>query len=210
GSGFIAAHVLETLLSRGHSVVTTVSSQQEAEATLQAHGQLPRDRLDCVIVEDIAKPNAIMGTTGILKSVQQRAPTVKRVVVTSSFAAINNVYAKTAGKVYSEERVAWEFVEKKMLSFTLSVINPPLRIRDLITAVAKERCPLTGNYGYVVLAHVLAVEKEEAGGKRFFAVSSHFSDKTIADIIGQEFPQFRDRPPTGDTLASGDYPADGV
>lgn len=45
---------------------------------------------------------AIIGTTGILKSVQQYAPSVKRVVVTSSFAAINNVYAKGKGKIYSE------------------------------------------------------------------------------------------------------------
>jgi nucleoside-diphosphate-sugar epimerase len=45
---------------------------------------------------------AIIGTTGILKSVQKHAPSVKRVVVTSSFAAINDVYAKAKGKVYSE------------------------------------------------------------------------------------------------------------
>ena len=45
---------------------------------------------------------AITGTTGILKSVQKYAPLVKRVVVTSSFAAINDVYAFAAGKVYSE------------------------------------------------------------------------------------------------------------
>ena len=45
---------------------------------------------------------AITGTTGILKSVQKYAPLVKRVVVTSSFAAINDVYAPFAGKVYSE------------------------------------------------------------------------------------------------------------
>jgi nucleoside-diphosphate-sugar epimerase len=45
---------------------------------------------------------AITGTTGILKSVQKHAPLVKRVVVTSSFAAINDVFASSADKVYSE------------------------------------------------------------------------------------------------------------
>lgn len=45
---------------------------------------------------------AITGTTGILKSVQKYAPLVKRVVVTSSFAAINDVFASSADKVYSE------------------------------------------------------------------------------------------------------------
>jgi hypothetical protein len=41
---------------------------------------------------------AIIRTTGILKSVQKYAPSVKRVVVTSSFAPINNVYAKAKAK----------------------------------------------------------------------------------------------------------------
>ncbi|KAJ5390852.1 C6 transcription factor [Penicillium cataractarum] len=296
GSGFIATHVLETLLARGHSVVTTVRSQQKAQAILAGHPELSKDRLDCAIVEDIAKADAfdnaviseppfeavihtaspyhfhakdakellipaITGTTGILKSVQKHAPSVKRVVVTSSFAAINNVYAKAKGKVYSEadwcpiteaqandnpanayrasktfaERAAWDFVQNENPSFDLAVINPPLvlgpiahnlaslsalntsneRIRDLITGAAKNRCPPTGNYLYVdvrdlALAHVLAIEKPEAGGKRFFTVSSHFSNKEIAEIIGQEFPQFKDRLPSGDALIPGDYPADGV
>jgi nucleoside-diphosphate-sugar epimerase len=89
------------------------------------------------------------------------------------------------------------------------------RIRDLITGAAKDRCPPTGNYLYVdvrdlALAHVLAIEKPEAGGKRFFTVSSHFSNKEIAEIIGQEFPHLKDRLPSGEALAPGDYPADGV
>ncbi|KAJ5541662.1 NAD(P)-binding protein [Penicillium frequentans] len=296
GSGFIATHVLEILLARGHSVVTTVRSEQKAQAILQSHPELQKDRLDCIIVKDIGQANAfdkavvseppfdavvhtaspyhfnakdakelldpaIIGTTGILISVQKYAPSVNRVVVTSSFAAINNIYAQSKHKVYSEadwcpiteeqandspanayrasktfaERAAWDFMEKEKPSFDLTVINPPLvlgpiahrlaslsalntsneRIRDFITGASKSRCPPTGNYGYVdvrdlALAHVLAIEKPEAGGKRFFTVSSHFSNKEIAEIIGQEFPEFRDRLPTGEALAPGDYPADGV
>ncbi|KAJ5950526.1 NAD(P)-binding protein [Penicillium vulpinum] len=296
GNGFIAAHVLEVLLARGHSVVTTVRSQSKANAIQLAHPGIANDRLSFAIVEDIAQPNAfdqavvsdppfeavihtaspyhfhakdaqellapaIMGTTGILKSVQANAPFVKRVVVTSSFAAINDVYASGAGKIYSEadwspiteaqandspanayrasktfaERAAWDFVEKEKPGFTLAVINPPLvlgpivhnltsldalntsnqRIRDLLSGAAKNRCPPTGNYLFVDvrdlgLAHVLAVEKEAAGGKRFFAVSSHFSNAEISKIIGEEFPEYSDRLPTGDALKPGQYPADGV
>ncbi|KAJ5584659.1 NAD(P)-binding protein [Penicillium hispanicum] len=296
GNGFIATHVLETLLARGHSVVTTVRSQNKGDAILRAHPELTKNRLDYAIVEDMAKLNAfddavvseppfeavihtaspyhfhakdakellepaINGTTGILKSVQKLAPSVQRVVVTSSFAAINNVYAKGLGKTYSEadwcpiteeqandnpgnayrasktfaERAAWDFVANEKPTFDLTVINPPLvlgpiahklaslsalntsneRIRDLITGAAQERCPPTGNHLYVdvrdlALAHVLAIETPEAGGKRFFTVSSHFSNKEIAEIIGQEFPEFKDRLPRGKALAPGDYPADGV
>jgi nucleoside-diphosphate-sugar epimerase len=109
------------------------------------------------------------------------------------------------------------------------VINPPLvlgpvahnlvslsalntsneRIRDLITGAAKDRCPPTGNYLFVdvrdlALAHVLAIEKPDAGGKRFFIVSSHFSNKEIAKIIDEEFPKFGPHLPTGDALVPGD------
>ena len=45
--------------------------------------------------------SAVIGTTGILKAIKKSAPTVKRVVITSSFAAILD-QTKTTGKTYSE------------------------------------------------------------------------------------------------------------
>ncbi|CAG8390332.1 unnamed protein product [Penicillium salamii] len=99
-------------------------------------------------VKDFLDP-AIKGTTGILKAVKAYAPTVKRVVITSSFAAIVN--PKQPPKVYSEkvwnpvtweeamdhsqvyrasktfaEKAAWDFVEKEKPNFDLATINPPL------------------------------------------------------------------------------------
>lgn len=59
-------------------------------------------------VKDFLDP-AIKGTTGILKAIKAYAPSVKRVVITSSFAAIVN--PKQHPKVYSEESwnpVTWE------------------------------------------------------------------------------------------------------
>lgn len=95
---------------------------------------------------------AIIGTTGILESIQKGAKTVKKVVVTSSFAAISNPTAPP--KVYDEtvwnemtmeealtskdpqavyrgsktfaEKAAWEFVEREKPNFTLTVLNPPV------------------------------------------------------------------------------------
>jgi nucleoside-diphosphate-sugar epimerase len=58
GSGFIAAHVLDILLHRGHSVVTTVRSQAKADKIKQAHSKYGSDKLDFAIVEDIAQENA--------------------------------------------------------------------------------------------------------------------------------------------------------
>lgn len=55
GSGFIAAHILELLLKRGHDVVTTVRSEDKASKIRSAH---PDAKLSVVIVPDIAKPDA--------------------------------------------------------------------------------------------------------------------------------------------------------
>ncbi|KAH8820444.1 putative NADPH-dependent methylglyoxal reductase GRP2 [Xylogone sp. PMI_703] len=188
GSGFIAAHVLDILLERGHSVVTTVRSEEKGQKILEAHPNTPKEKLDFRIVEDIgvdgafdeavkiegleavihtASPfhmrtvdvkrdmldPAIKGTTGILKAIKQYAPTVKHVVITSSFAAIldpfkgpiydhtytendwnpitleqasqNPPSAYRASKTFAE-KAAWDFVEKEKPNFTLSTMNPPM------------------------------------------------------------------------------------
>ncbi|KAG8626529.1 hypothetical protein KVT40_005474 [Elsinoe batatas] len=195
GSGFIAAHVLDILLEHGHSVVTTVRSQEKADKIKQAHPNVGKDKLDFSIVEDIAVENAfdeavksdppfeavihtaspfhfnvtdvqkqlldpaIIGTTGVLKSIKKGAPSVKKVVITSSFAAIvdgfkgarpdhtysekdwnpithaqalenpNNGYR--ASKTYAE-KAAWEFLEKEKPNWTLSTINPPLVLGPIV------------------------------------------------------------------------------
>jgi len=189
GSGFIAAHCVDILLQRGHSVVFTVRSQEKGDKIKNNHKDAGNDKLSYVIVEDIAKEGAfdqavksdppfeavlhtaspfhfkatdiqkelldpaVIGTTGILKSIKKSAPSVKRVVITSSFAAIvdgskgtwpehtysekdwnpitheaalenaNNGYR--ASKTFAE-KAAWDFVEKEKPNFTISTINPPL------------------------------------------------------------------------------------
>ncbi|KAI1982577.1 Glycine-rich RNA-binding protein 2, mitochondrial [Ophidiomyces ophidiicola] len=183
GSGFIAAHVLDTLLQRGHSVVTTVRSPEKAQRIRDAHPGVPPSTLDFAIVPDIAQPNAfdkavvseppfdivihtaspfhfratdveeellkpaINGTVGILHAIKKHAPTVTRVVITSSFAAIIDVNkpasyddwnpikreeaasnARTgyrASKTFAE-KAAWDFIEKEKPNFTLATCNPPL------------------------------------------------------------------------------------
>jgi len=195
GSGFIAAHVLDYLLEHGHSVVTTVRSQEKANKIKEAHPKVGKDRLDFSIVEDIALEGAFdeavksdppfeavihtaspfhfniidiqkqlldpafIGTTGVLKSIKKNAPTVKRVVITSSFAAIINPYkGNWPGHVYTEEdwdpltheealkdsgagyrasktfaeKAAWEFVGKEKPNFTLATLNPPLVLGPIV------------------------------------------------------------------------------
>lgn len=96
---------------------------------------------------------AIKGTTSILEAIQKYAPTVKRVVLTSSFAAILSANELgNPGKTWNEsdwnpntyedgltgppgttyrvsktlaEKAAWDFVEKERPGFDLATINPP-------------------------------------------------------------------------------------
>jgi nucleoside-diphosphate-sugar epimerase len=189
GSGFIAAHVLDILLEHGHSVVTTVRSQDKADRIAKAHPQHDKSKLDFSIVEDIAQEGAfdkavvsdppfeavihtaspfhfnvtdvqkqlldpaIIGTTGILKSIKKYAPSVKRVVITSSIAAMihpakgnwpehtyseadwnpvtheealqNPMAGYRASKTFAE-KAAWEFLDKEKPNFTIATMCPPL------------------------------------------------------------------------------------
>ena len=53
---------------------------------------------------------------------------------------------------------------------------------------------------------MLATEKPEAGGKRFFVVGGHFCNEEIAEIIGEAFPGLAENLPEGEALKPGDYP----
>ncbi|KAL6855307.1 methylglyoxal reductase (NADPH-dependent) gre2 [Amphichorda felina] len=57
GSGFIAAHCLEQLLEQGHSVVTTVRSEDKAQKIRDTYKD-QADRLEVVVIPDIAKEDA--------------------------------------------------------------------------------------------------------------------------------------------------------
>ncbi|MCJ1290332.1 methylglyoxal reductase (NADPH-dependent) gre2 [Xylographa carneopallida] len=209
--------------------------------------------------KDLLDP-AVFGTTGILKAIKKSAPTVKRVVITSSFAAIVSPSA-AKGHVYTEkdwnpiteeeaiqnpmngyrasktfaEQAAWDFVEKEKPNFTIATCNPPMvfgpvvhylnsldavntsnqRIRDIMTGASKEKLTPSGVFLWVdvrdiAFAHVLAAEKAEAANKRFFITAGYFSNKEIAEIVTENFPELKSKMPTGDALTPGDYPEGGV
>lgn len=76
-------------------------------------------------VRDCLDP-AIKGTTGILKSAKAYAPTVKRVVITSSSAAVLN--PPNHRKVYSEtswSEVTWEQAMDPMHTYRASKVSSP-------------------------------------------------------------------------------------
>ncbi|KAI1492418.1 NAD dependent epimerase/dehydratase [Biscogniauxia mediterranea] len=294
GSGFIAAHVLELLLKRGHEVITTVRSEEKASKIRAAH---PNAKLTVAIVPDIAQPGAfdevaktpgldyvqhtaspfhynwedaktelldpaIKGTTSILEAVKKYAPTVKRIVITSSFASILSTEAlQNPKKVFSEadwnpdtyedglngtkaiayrvskkvaEKTGWDFVEREKPNFDLATICPPLvfgpvvhhlnslsaintsneRFVQLIQGKWKSEIPPTGVFLWVdvrdvALAHVNAMERPEAGGKRFFTTAGNFNNRDLVAIVRKNFPALAAQLPD-ESVKGGEYPEEGA
>ena len=172
-SGFIAAHIVKQLLEKGYRVRATVrgdaskypyltSLEGAAErlelvpADLQTPGAFDAAVSGCDAVLHTASPYvvnvkdpqkdlvdpAVNGTNNVLASCANE-PKIKRVIVTSSMAAITDEASNE--KVFSEkdwntksdlkrnpyyysktlaERAAWDFVEEKKPGFDLIVINP--------------------------------------------------------------------------------------
>ncbi|KAF6810564.1 nad dependent epimerase [Colletotrichum sojae] len=298
GSGFIAAHILEQLLERGHDVVTTVRSEDKAQKIRDAHKDLPAGRLQVAIVPDIAREDAfdevvktpgleavlhtaspfhfrwtdaqkelidpaVVGTTAILRALKRDAPGVKRVVVTSSFASIiDETKVEDPNTIFSEsfwnpvtaadvdrspatayraskklaEKAAWDFIEQEKPGFDLVTICPPLvlgpvvhhfadlssintsneRVVDLVSGKWKKGIAPTGaaylwiDVRDLALAHVLAVEKEAAGGKRLFTTAGWFCNAEIAEVVRKNFPDLKDRLPAEGTKGGELPPMDKV
>ncbi|KAK6225879.1 NAD dependent epimerase/dehydratase [Colletotrichum tabaci] len=298
GSGFIAAHILEQLLARGHSVVTTVRSEDKAQKIRDAHKDLDASRLTVAIVPDIAREDAfdevvktpgleavlhtaspfhfnwtdakkelvdpaVVGTTAILRALKRDAPGVKRVVVTSSFASIiDEAKLEDPATVFTEkhwnpvtledigrspatayraskklaEKAAWDFVEQEKPGFDLVTVTPPLvlgpvvhhfadlssintsneRVVDLVKGKWKDAVAPTGaaylwiDVRDLALAHVLALEKAEAGGRRLFTTAGWFSNAEIAAVVRKNFPELKDRLPAEGTKGGELPPKDKV
>ena len=68
GSGFVAAHVLIALLSRGYNVRTTVRNNESAEQIKKSHSHYI-NQLSFAIVKDVAEPGghdeAVKGVDGV-------------------------------------------------------------------------------------------------------------------------------------------------
>ncbi|KAH0542794.1 hypothetical protein FGG08_002842 [Glutinoglossum americanum] len=108
---------------------------------------------------------ALLGTTEILKSTKSFAPEVKRVIITSSFAAVIDASVpEDAGKIYTSEdwnpvswdealtldkawayraskkfaeKAAWDFLRNEKPHFDLVTFNPPMVYGPLRHSVSK-------------------------------------------------------------------------
>lgn len=129
------------------------------------------------------------------------------------------------------ERSAWDFVEEQKPNFDLVTICPPLvfgpilnrlsslsavntsneRFSELVEGRWKEKIlPSLGVNLFVdvrdaALAHVLAFEKPEASGQRFFCTAGTFCNRDIAAAARKNFPELEERFPN-EEVEGGDYP----
>ncbi|KAI6084241.1 NAD(P)-binding protein [Hypoxylon rubiginosum] len=136
------------------------------------------------------------------------------------------------------EKAAWDFVAAEKPNFDVATICPPLvfgpvahhldslagintsnaRYVDLIQGKWASEIPASGVYLWVdvrdvALAHVEAMERPEAGGKRFFTTAGHYSNKKIAQVVRDSFPDLADKlpdPATVKVAPGGDLPEGGV
>ncbi|KAL6693869.1 hypothetical protein J3F84DRAFT_350582 [Trichoderma pleuroticola] len=177
-SGYIAAHVVDVFLKKGYNVRGTVRSEKAAEGVRKSHSKYA-EQLSIAIVPDMAAANAfdeavkgvdgelmqpaIRGTTSILEAVQKYNPSISRVVVTSSFAAVlDPLQGQRPGYVYTEadwnpitvekantdpvlaylasktfaERAVFNYVEANKPNFTVTTMCPPLVYGPIIHSVS--------------------------------------------------------------------------
>ncbi|KAF1994353.1 NAD dependent epimerase/dehydratase [Amniculicola lignicola CBS 123094] len=193
---------------------------------------------------------AIAGVKAILQAAEGQE-SVKRVVITSSFAAVldvnraatphhtytakdwnpltyeeaiakdsNAIIGYRASKKFAELE-AWKFVEERKPSFDIVTICPPMTFGPVRHPVSKlanlnesnanlwkvasgaelpvSRVPLWVNVRDLAKAHVEALLRKEAGGKRYTIASPEkFSYKLAGDIVTEEFGWGRERVAKGE------------
>jgi len=118
------------------------------------------------------------------------------------------------------EVAAWDFVEKEKPNFTISTLCPPTvlgpvvhylndlasintsneLVRDLIQGKMQKGLPPTRTIIWVdvrdlALAHVRAIERPEAAGKRFLITAGSYRNSEVVDIIKKNFPDLKSKLP---------------
>ncbi|CRJ94736.1 hypothetical protein BN1723_008575 [Verticillium longisporum] len=129
------------------------------------------------------------------------------------------------------ERAAWDFVDAATPAFDLVTICPPLvlgpvgahlasldaintsneRLVQLLRGAWKTRVADTGaavlwvDVRDCAAAHLRALEAPAAAGRRLFTTAGWFSNREIAAVVRENFPELADRLP-GPEVEGGEFP----
>ncbi|KAK7449183.1 hypothetical protein VKT23_013329 [Stygiomarasmius scandens] len=278
-TGFLASQTALTFLEQGYAVKATARSAAKAEewisrfpqhkanysyavvADMAEDGSFDEAIKGCDYVAHLASPAhwntdnndtilkpAINGTLNVLKATKFE-PKVKRVVFTSSFAAVVNpnappghvmnpsdwnpvtleeaksgpaMAAYRASKALAE-KAFWDYIKTEKPSWTGSVIcpcgsyGPPMQIlhslSELNVSVGfmwkmadgtfKNGVPATGFPVFVdardvALAHLRALERDQAQGQRYLLIGGTYVADQFVEAIGKHFPELKDNLPPVD------------
>ncbi|KAF1971005.1 NAD dependent epimerase/dehydratase [Bimuria novae-zelandiae CBS 107.79] len=210
--------------------------------------------------EELVKP-AIAGVKAVLDAAATQS-SVKRVVITSSFAAVLDVNRKAPPRFtytaadwnplsYEEavaketsavvayrgskkfaEKAAWEFVEERKPAFDVVTLCPPMTFGPIAHPVQKladlnesnamlwnvasgkdmpvARVPFWVDVRDLAVAHVEALLRAEAGGKRYVVASPEkFSYGVVKRVVEEEFPWGKERVAKGEQEIEDSYDLDG-
>ncbi|PIG86520.1 dihydroflavonal-4-reductase [Aspergillus arachidicola] len=234
-SGFLATHIVKAFLQQGYYVRGTVRSDQAAVNVRKGFSQYS-DRLSFAIVEDISQPGAfneaVEGVDGIIRTASpfrtsEYAPRVRRVVITSSMAAVidvgkgpqpgypyteedwnpmtfgqaesaHGIVAYAASKAVAE-KAAWRYMETNTPGFSLTTICPPMIYGPVEHHVSTmERLNTSaGNIYRLFNAHLSAFESEKGAEERFIVSSGGYTYQEVCDILRSVVPEVRDKVPIG-------------
>ncbi|KAK7002479.1 D-lactaldehyde dehydrogenase [Favolaschia claudopus] len=204
---------------------------------------------------------AVKGTVGILESARKHGTSVKRVIITSSVAAVLSVpsspqvfteadwndqavkeveekgrEASNAAKYRASktlaERAAWDFHSKHKAEVAWDVValNPPMVFGPIIHEVSSPHAQNTSSQTMydvftkegsavgsgswvdvrdIALAHVLGLQKEEAGGERIIISAGAFSFQDLLDAAPPSSKHLKGTPGAGkDTVHQIRFNAD--
>ncbi|CAD0031362.1 unnamed protein product [Aureobasidium pullulans] len=229
GSGFVAQHCLRLLLKHGSAekgqqllsanpglpttklsyvIVKDIAEPNAFDKAIISsppfaavlHTASPFHYAATDFENDMLKP-VVNGTLNILNAIKAHAPEIKKVVVTSSFAAIINM--QSPPEVYDEsmwnpisweqaqtngamayvgskkfaEKAAWDFMAVEKPGFALATVNPVLV------------------FGPIMEGSLTSLNASEADGQRFIAAAGRYSNSEIASIIKKHFPSLQDKLP---------------
>lgn len=200
------------------------------------------------IEKDLMLP-AIQGTTNALNAIKKYGKNIKHVVITSSYAAMLDIPKQTdpshtvnestwcplsykasqsdpfSGYVGSKaiaEKLAWDFVESKDVSFSLNTVNPVyvlgpqafdenvhsalnysaeiihgvfnLKVGDEIPGIYGGYCDVRD----VSRAHIASIERASLmKGQRLLMCNATFTSQDILDILNETFADLRGVLPLG-------------
>ena len=213
-----------------------VKSEPPLEAVL--HTASPFNFNFSDIKKDMLDP-AVEGTVGILQSIKQYAPGIRRVVITSSFAAMSkgidhpSTYdesswstitieqalqgdpftAYRASKQFAEQ-AAWAFMDRERPNFELTTLTPPVVFGPILRSFGSPEAINTSNQTILDLvrgnlksglapsplslwidvrdlatAHVRAIEKSAAAGKRIFTVAGLYRNSDLWEALKKNLPK---------------------